>query len=213
MKNILIIANGDNNLELGDITSIFPVDLVICVDGGTSHAINLGIYPDVIIGDLDSLSEDVVKLLKDKKIEWKIYPKEKDETDLELGVKYALKYNPEKISFIGLLGKRIDHTLANIFFLERIKDRGIEVEVIDKNIYITLLKGPEKKEFWGNLGGIISLIPLSDSVEGITLKGLKYTLNNEPLYRNLTRGISNEFIEEKAIIEIKSGTLIVIMLK
>lgn len=74
------------------------------------------------------------------------------------------------------------------------------------------MKNEEEKELWGNKGDTLSLIPLSEKVEGIFLEGLKYPLKNETLYRNLTRGISNEFIEYKAKIKIYSGTLLLIHL-
>lgn len=210
MKKVLIFANGENNLDRKEIEEIFPVDKIICADGGTKSALKMGILPDIVVGDLDSLTEEILEELKGKNIEWKIYPKEKNETDLELAVRIAVKFNPEIIYFIGLLGGRIDHLLSNLFFLERIKSKGIDVLILDKNIRITLMIGNEEKIFWGNEGDGLSLIPLSEKVEGITLNGLKYPLNDEPLYRNLTRGISNEFISKEAHIKITSGTLLIV---
>ncbi len=209
---VLIFANGESKLTPLDMEEILPVDKVICADGGTQTALRLGILPHIIVGDLDSLGEEMGKELSKQEIEWKIYPKEKDETDLELAVKEALKFNPQIIYFAGLLGGRIDHTLANLFFLERLKELNIEPIIIDKNLKIYVMKGNEEKILWGNIGDLLSLIPISEVVEGILLEGLKYPLNNEPLYRNLTRGISNEFAEYKAKIKIQSGTLLVIHL-
>jgi len=209
---IAIFANGESNLDTNDIGIIFPVEKIICANGGTKLALRFDIIPDIIIGDLDSLTEDISKKLGDKKIEWKVYPKEKDETDLELAVREAIKFKPKEIYFIGLLGGRIDHLLSNLFFLEKVKDMGIEPYVIDKNLTIYLMKGEEERIFWGNKGDTLSLIPLSDMVDGIFLEGLKYPLQNEPLYRNLTRGISNEFLVPQAKIKISKGTLFVIHL-
>jgi len=207
---ILIFTNGENNLEISDIEDIFPVDKIICADGGTKKALELGLLPNIIVGDLDSFPNGIKEKLACEKIEWKIYPKEKDETDLELAVREALNYNPEVIYFIGLLGGRIDHLLANLFFLERVKENGIEVLALDKNIRISIMKGMEEKSFFGDKGDLISLIPFSEIVEGVYLEGLKYPLYNETLYRNLTRGISNEFTQNIAKIKIMSGTLLII---
>lgn len=207
---ILIFTNGENNLLREELNDILPVDKIICANGGTKLALDYNLIPDIIVGDIDSISDEIINKIKREKIEWKIYPKEKDETDLELAVREALKYSPKIIYFIGLLGGRIDHTLSNLFFLEKIKERGIEVLILDNKLRITLMLGREEKIFWGNEGEIISLIPLSEKVEGVTLQGLKYPLNNEILYRNLTRGISNEFISKEAKIRISFGTLIVI---
>jgi len=209
---IVIFANGESNLDINDIGTIFPVDKIICANGGTKLALRFDITPDIIVGDLDSLTEDISKKFENKKIEWKIYPKEKDETDLELAVREAIKFNPQEIYFIGLLGGRIDHLLSNLFFLEKVKDMGIEPYVIDKNLNIYLMKGEEERIFWGDKGDTLSLIPLSDVVDGISLEGLKYPLQNEPLYRKLTRGISNEFLLPQAKIKTSEGTLFVIHL-
>jgi thiamine pyrophosphokinase len=210
MRKIIIIANGDNNLEGKDLENLSPFYKIICADGGTRIAFNMGLKPDIIVGDLDSLTDDLWEKVKDQRIELKIYPKEKDETDLELAVKEALKFSPDIIYFIGLIGGRIDHTLSNLLFLERIKKKGIEIVVLDKNLEIYLMTDNEEKILFGKEGEILSLIPISEKVEGIILKGLKYLLNNESLMRDLTRGISNEFIENKAYIKIKSGTLLII---
>ncbi|MGB4644791.1 MAG: thiamine diphosphokinase [Dictyoglomaceae bacterium] len=207
---ILIFANGENHLEFSDIEDILPIDKIICADGGTKKALELGLLPNIIVGDLDSFPKEIGEKLVSSKIEWKIYPKEKDKTYLELAVREALNYNPEVIYFIGLLGGRIDHLLANLFFLERIKENRIEILVIDKNIRISIMKGQEEKSFFGDKGDLISLIPFSEVVEGISSEGLKYPLYNESLYRNLTRGISNEFTQNIAQIKIKSGTLLII---
>lgn len=207
---ILIFTNGENNLSREELEEILPVDKIICANGGTILALNMNLIPDIIVGDIDSIPNNVLEKIRGEKIEWKIYPKEKDETDLELAVREALKYNSKIIYFVGLLGRRIDHTLSNLFFLERVKGKGIEVLILDEKIRITLMLGREEKIFWGNEGEIISLIPLSEKVEGITLEGLKYPLNNGVLYRSLTRGISNEFISKEAKIKISSGTLIII---
>ncbi len=207
---ILIFTNGENKLTREELEEILPVDKIICADGGTRLALNMNLFPDIIVGDMDSISNDILEKIKGEKIEWRIYPKEKDETDLELAVREALKYNPKIIYFIGLLGRRIDHTLSNLFFLERVKEKGIEVLILDEKIRITLMLGVEEKIFGGKEGEIISLLPLSEKVEGITLEGLKYPLNNGILYRSLTRGISNEFISKKAKIKISSGTLLIV---
>ncbi len=207
---ILIFTNGENNLLREELEEILPVDKIICANGGTRLALNMNLIPDIIVGDIDSIPNNVLEKIKGEKIEWKIYPKEKDETDLELAVREALKYNPKIIYFVGLLGRRIDHTLSNLFFLERVKEKGIDILILDEKIRITLMLGREEKVFLGKEGEIISLIPLSEKVEGITLKGLKYPLNNGVLYRSLTRGISNEFILKEAKIKISSGTLLII---
>ena len=212
IEKILIFVNGETQITDFELEEILPVDKVICADGGTKISLKLGIFPDIIVGDLDSITEDIEKRLAKHKVEWKIYPTDKDETDLELAVKEAVKFKPNSIYFVGLLGGRIDHTLANIFFLERLKDLNIEPYVIDRKLRIYIMKGEEEKVIWGNKGDTLSLIPLSDVVEGIYLEGLKYGLNYEPLYRNLTRGISNMFISYQAKISIQKGTLLVIHL-
>jgi thiamine pyrophosphokinase len=181
---------------------------VICVDGGAKHIREMGIVPNVLIGDLDSISDVDFQYLKDKKVETIKYPSQKDMTDAEIAVDFAADKGFEEIIIIGGIGTRLDHSLANVLLLKKLLDKGIKGILLNENNEITLIK--DKIEIEKEKGVKLSLLPLSGVVEGITTKGLYYPLNNEDIEIGSSRGVSNEFKDEVAEVSIKSGILIVI---
>ena len=114
---ILIFANGD----LPDLAAArklpAPDDLILCADGGSHHERALGLTPDALIGDLDSIAEEELAGVEGSKTAVVRVQRDKDETDLELAVNYALERDPAFIVIVGALGGRLDHTLGNIALL------------------------------------------------------------------------------------------------
>jgi thiamine pyrophosphokinase len=182
--------------------------LIICCDGGVRYLQQTGIKPDVIIGDMDSIdpaklasyAEQGVKILK--------YSANKDFTDTELALDYAIGLKPEIIYIWGALGGRIDHTLSNLFLLIKGKDALIETYLIDEYCEVFLLKG--NLTFDKSAGQTVSLIALSPQVEGITLRGFLYPLVDATLRMGETRGVSNVIEGDDATVSARSGNLLVI---
>lgn len=193
---------------------IKQVDFIICVDGGAFHARQMGIRPDLLLGDFDSIKTDDYEYFFDLGVNINKYPHEKDETDTELAVEHAISMGSSKIIIIGGIGTRFDHTLANIFLLKNMIEKDVEGWIIDEHNKITLIndKISIKKE-----GGVkVSLLPLSDNVYGINTSGLYYPLNNSNMKIGPTRGTSNEFeytedTSNYAKISINHGLLLVIL--
>ena len=178
-------------------------DLVICADGGLSAAEKAGIQPDLIVGDFDSLGvvptgSNVV-----------VHPCEKDETDSFLAIECGINRGYKTFVMYGMLGGRIDHSIANIQLLSRLSQSGMNGVLIGKNTIIETLTNSEKT-FEENEKGIISIFSLTDFSEGVTLEGLKYELNNARLTSDFPLGISNEFIGKKSRVSVKNGTLLLI---
>jgi thiamine pyrophosphokinase len=184
---------------------------VICVDGGAKYLRKLGIVPNVLIGDLDSISNEDLAYFKDMNVEIMKYPSQKDMTDAEIAVDYAVDKGFKEIVVIGGIGTRFDHTLANIFLLKKLLDKGIKGILANEKNEITLIKDRIKIEKEEDVK--VSLLPLTGIVEGITTKGLYYPLNCEDIEIGSSRGVSNEFKDEIAEVSIKSGILIVIKSK
>src|SRR5579872_5848120 len=115
MKRAIIFYNGDLSDFRNAKKYVRPKDYIIGVDGGAKHILELGIKPDFIIGDLDSLAKADQKKIEKDKIPFIQYKKEKDETDSELALQYAIKNGYKQILLFGILGSRIDHMLTNIF--------------------------------------------------------------------------------------------------
>ncbi len=203
-KRIIIFANGD----LPDLEKARALlrndDFIIAADGGTRHALALGLTPKIIIGDMDSLPENFEISKFDNDVI--LYPQDKNETDLELAIQHALTLNPEQIIILAALGGRLDQTLGNIAlilhpssFILRLDD-GIEEVFFCR----------DKCEINGKPGDLVSLIPWQGEVTGIVTTGLKWLLQDETLYPQKTRGISNEMLDDTATVQIKSGLLLIV---
>lgn len=173
-------------------------DYIICADGGYDHAVKMGIEPDVVLGDFDSVKD--ANAIKDKIV----YPTRKDFTDSELALKRAMDMGADEVIMLALTGDRLDHTLGNITMLTRYEN----CTVIDDNNEISLIKG--KRTIKGRKGQTISLIPVMGDCEGITTEGLEYPLKNETLRYGECRGVSNIMTENKCVISVKKGMALVI---
>ncbi len=181
---------------------------VICVDGGAKHIRNMGLIPDVLIGDLDSITKEDFEYLSDRNVKVVKYPSEKDMTDTEIAVNFAVESGCTEIIIIGGIGTRLDHSLGNIFLLRKLLEKGIKGVIVNEYNEITLIK--DRISILREEGFKLSLLPLTHIVEGISTKGLYYELNYEDLEMGSSRGISNEFNAETAEITLRNGILMVI---
>jgi thiamine pyrophosphokinase len=209
---IIIFANGDlPNLEKAR-SLIKPDDFILCADGGTRHALALGLNPNLIIGDMDSLPSTFnpsTPLRASLKPETFIrFPADKNETDLELAINHALTLKPEQILILAALGGRMDQTLANIALLAAPRLSTFDIRLSDSVEEIFFCRDQAKVE--GRSGDIVSLIPWQGEVTGVFTENLRWHLHHETLYPDKTRGISNEMTADIATIQIRSGLLLII---
>lgn len=181
----------------------FENDMVIAVDGGFGYLVEMGLEPDLVIGDFDSLGyipehKNVIRLKK-----------EKDDTDMLSAVKEGMKEGYDTFYLYCGMGGRIDHTLANIQLLAYLSQNGKKGFLIDeKNILTAVTDG--SIDFPSGHKGYISVFSYSEKCVGVYLKGLKYELDNSEITNTFPIGVSNEFTEESASISVKDGTLIVV---
>jgi thiamine pyrophosphokinase len=208
VQRIIILANG----ELPDLTNARSLlqkdDYIICADGGTRHARTLGIEPDLIIGDLDSADQEVIQRFRVDGVDVASYPQDKNETDLELAIERAIKLNPQEILIVAALGGRLDQTLANIGLLSDPRLAEFHVRLDDGVEEIFLCR--DQVEVHGKSGDIVSLIPWQGAASGIRTNKLKWALQDETLYPDKTRGISNELIDDLASVSVGSGQLLIV---
>jgi thiamine pyrophosphokinase len=188
-------------------TLLETADLIIAADSGAGHLRKLGQTPHVIIGDLDSIDPGTLAYFKEKKIPILSHPSKKNQTDMELCLAHALKQGADHITFLAATGSRLDHTLANIFLLTRTADTGVSARILDVQNELCVVK--DRLEITGTAGDLVSLIPASFKVEGVTVEGLAYPLCHHTLVMGSSLGISNYLAGPKALITIESGTLIV----
>jgi len=208
MARTIIFANGElPNIEKAR-ALVKDDDYVICADGGTHHALALGITPHLVIGDMDSVTKDVVQRLKKADVPIELYPRNKNETDLELALKRTLEKGPSSILMIGTLGGRLDQTLGNISLLSDSRLATLDCRLDDGAEEVLFCRDSSRIE--GRRGDVVSLIPWNGEVKGISTNGLRWPLRNEILYPEKTRGISNEMLDAVAEVSIEAGLLLII---
>jgi thiamine pyrophosphokinase len=207
--NINILAGGPEDL-LPNLT--VEEGIWIGVDRGVFTLLKKGITPDLAFGDFDSVSEAELKEIEQKVQSLRKFKPEKDETDMELALNWALDQNPASIKIFGFSGGRLDHLLANIQLLVKplLNNQRNEVSLIDNKNEVFLkspgsykiAKLPDKK--------YISFIPVTLQAAGITLEGFKYPLNNCHISLGSTLCISNELIDDYGTFSFSEGILIVV---
>lgn len=207
IKRIVIFANGD----LPDLEKARAIlnsdDFIVAADGGTRHALALGCTPNVVIGDLDSITKGTQHKMEQDGVEIIQFSRNKNETDLELAIKHALHLNPAQIIIVAALGNRLDQTLGNISLMNDPQLSGFDIRLEDGVEEVFFCRN--QAEVQGGSGDIVSLIPWQGDVTGVVTSGLKWPLHGETLYSNKTRGVSNEMTDETASIQVKSGLLLV----
>lgn len=207
MKTVLIVAAGER--ASGDFLRLLAssADFVIGVDRGAEDLLALKIPLDVVIGDFDSVS-NLKSLEKVKKIK---FPKNKDFSDTELAVDYAIEKGFNNFILTQMLGKRTDHLLFNIAMMRKLLRKGKTccIKEEKEEIYIT----DKEMEIKVKKGDIISLLPLTSNVYGVTSFGLKYELNERNLSAESSLSLSNKAVKEKVKINVKKGTILIIVEK
>ena len=204
----VIIANG----IIGDfIPAIFPEDIVIAVDGGLRHCLELKLSPHTLIGDMDALSTEEIDAAARSGIQISRYPARKDHTDLELALHAARSQGAGDIILLGVLGARWDMTLANVMLLAAPELAGCRVRILDGMQELSLVRGGETRRFVGNIGDLFSLIPLRADARNVSVTGLEYPLSGETLCFSATRGISNVFCDQTATVFLEEGLLLCVI--
>ena len=214
MKKVLIITGGRTDTDfVAEAYKEYSPDVVIVADRGVMAAKELDIIPDYIVGDFDSGDTTVVEYFKSQ---FEVYGKpmvrtfnpEKDETDTELAISLALTLNPKEIVLLGATGTRLDHTMANIELLYRITESGVRARIIDEYNVISIHDKEITLKRDKAFGEYFSLIPFTDSVKGLNIRGAKYEVENYILSSGSSLGVSNEFMKNIVKISFGSGILI-----
>ncbi len=212
MKNVLIVLNGRKNPAEFVSKLAGNADFVIGTDGGAEFLFENNIPFDVAIGDFDSLSnKNLIEEFRKNKIEVIKFPREKDFSDTELAVRFALKKGYFDFTFTNALGNRIDHLLFNISVMIFLTEQKKKCKILDKEeeIYITEnnLKLEVKKEY------TVSVYPLTQTVIIENSYGLKYPLKGLRITQNSTLTLSNIIIKNEVYIKVKSGMILFIIEK
>lgn len=214
VRHIWVITGGSVDVEWLRGLSFDETEenMVVAADKGLYYVDQAELPAQYILGDFDSLPAGILDKYQNKGISIESFPPEKDYTDTHLALLWAVEHKADKITVIGGLGSRFDHSFANVGLLSMLLEQGVEGEILDpqNRIFmmdrvhsgkVTIKKGKEKE--------FVSLIPYTEKVTGITLDGFKYPLQDAELTLGISLGISNELTKEEGTIEVRDGILIV----
>lgn len=186
-------------------------DYFIASDAGIHFFAETGLKPYEILGDFDSADEkELSQFQNDSSIIFHKYQPEKDATDTELALRLAIEKGSSEIHILGASGTRLDHVFGAVHLLGIALECGVPCYLADLHNRIRLVQARTVLKREEQYGTYVSLIPLTTQAEGVTLKGFKYPLDNHTLQSFTTLGISNEIVEEEAVIEIVEGIIIVV---
>jgi len=210
MPRTVIFANGEFTDLNAARAALRPDDFLIAADGGASHCRALGLIPQVVIGDFDSLTAEELKALAADGVRLIQHPARKDQTDLELALAYAIEHGADDILILGALGGRWDQTLANLLLLAHPSLNEARLRVLDGAQHIYLIQDQTTIE--GQPGDTVSLIPLRGDAQGVTTNGLEYPLTNDTLPFGSTLGVSNVLTGNRATVKVREGLVICVVI-
>lgn len=210
MKRCLIVTGGTIDIAFAkDFLSQRSYDYVIAADAGLEVLRPLHISPNAVVGDLDTVDKKVLEEYQNRPgIEFEIHKPEKDETDTELALLTAARQGCEAVDILGALGGRMDHAIGNIQLMYQFFCQGMEVNIYDARNRLYLLGGHKvfhREEVYGKY---ISFLPMTETVEGLTLRGFKYPLQRRTIGLGTSLCISNELKREEGILELEKGVLL-----
>lgn len=203
----IIVAAGDLTVSEMDISE---GDLVIAVDGGLEYCRALGVEPDLVLGDFDSVGEELLAQVElwersDPERVVRLKP-EKDDTDTLAAVRVALERGYNSFLLYGAMGGRLEHTIANIQCLLFLRHHGAVGYMMDAGGMCFVLED-EERHFGASMRGYLSLFSLGEKAEGVNIRGMKYELNDATVTNDFPIGISNEFMGQEATVSVRQGQL------
>ncbi|MFG6148960.1 thiamine diphosphokinase [Halobacillus sp. B23F22_1] len=208
------IVGGGPKKHIPNLSTYKNEDIVwIGADQGAEVIVEFGLPLTAAIGDFDSVSADSLEMIKKAAYEFKIYPNEKDETDLELAILYAREQEARDILFFGVTGGRMDHTLINIQTLYPLWNYGIKAQIHDHQNQLELFGQGSHTIRRNEDYPYLSFVPITLDIWNLNLDGFYYPLENAHLSYGSTLCISNHLIEEEGTFSFSQGILLVIRSK
>lgn len=212
MKKCVIIGAAACELQrLKEQLAVNEDDLCIAADGGMNYLMQIGVTPDIMLGDMDSLGNEEFPESFQADFRVKRLPIEKDDTDMLAAIKEGLAAGYQQFELYGALGGRLDHTLANIQCLLYLRNRDAKGIIVGNGASLMLIRN-ERITFsadYAERGKRISVFAFGGDAYGVSEKGLKYLLHNVTVKLEFPIGVSNEFTGEDAEIEVKDGMLLI----
>tara|TARA_Y100000768_G_C23925111_1_gene657099 strand:- start:270 stop:923 length:654 start_codon:yes stop_codon:yes gene_type:complete len=206
-KNSALIINGGPSPKKRVLDYLPKFDLVVAVDSGFDNAVSLDIVPDVVIGDLDSISASGLETVENQSIEVISFPKDKDKSDLELAILHARR-SCTSVTIVDSGGGRVDHLWGVFSAMASSVTSMISCEAFVGSSFVKVVRDDYVvKPLASNL---VSIFPFGGVAEGVSLSGFRWNLNQETLNPGSTRGLSNQIVERHGNISVQKGVLLVI---
>lgn len=206
MKTCALVGSSQFNaahFQKLDAAGVF--DYVIAVDGGFASLEAIGRKPDMALGDFDSLGY-VPKGLRVAQ-----FSSHKDKSDMELALDRARSMRYDEVYVYGGLGRRLDHTLANLQLFALYSEKGLFVTAVDEDTSVVFITGPDTFEMPAVEAGTVSVFSMNDRAEGVFERGLAYELDDAVLTNRTSLGLSNELIGEAVMIGVEKGTIAIFL--
>jgi thiamine pyrophosphokinase len=205
----VVIAHGD--VEPDDRAHLEGAELIVAADGGTLALERWGVVPHAIVGDLDSLGLERARAYDARGVTVVPFSPDKNESDLELAVAYAIRAKADDILLLGILGgARFDHELANTLLIAADGYRGRGLRAVRGEVTVRALHGGEQLELTGAAGDLVTLLAVRGDAEGVRTQRLRYPLAGETLPFGASRGLSNLVVSAGASVACDRGVLLVI---
>jgi thiamine pyrophosphokinase len=211
MHASFVIVTGGSPPHEGVVARLPEDRFVIAADSGLDHAAALGIGVDLVVGDLDSVSEEGLRVAEAAGVPIERHPVDKDATDTELALAAALERGATHVVVVAGGGDRLDHLLATLLVLTHPMAARATVEAWVGAAHVLALQGPAQAKLDGAAGAFVSLIPVAGDADGVVTEGLRFPLRGERLPAATTRGVSNELTGGPALVALDRGALVVVV--
>ena len=183
---------------------------VVAADSGAAHALALGLVPDVVVGDLDSIDPDLLARLERDGARIERHRVDKDETDLELAIDVAVREGVEAVLVVGSHGGRVDHSAATLMVLTAPERSGVRMSALLDGAQLSVVHGGSVLALDGAPGDVVTLLAMHGDAHGVRTTGLEYPLHGETLSAGRARGVSNVQLDAHATVSVAEGTVLVI---
>lgn len=208
----LVFANGILDDYSPDLAALNKqADLIIAADGGANHCARIGITPDILLGDLDSINPKILETYKNEGVLIHRHPTRKNATDLELALDLAMQQGALTVWLVGALGGRWDMSLANIMLAAGDKYKDSEIFLLGQKCSMQILHPGKEKTIRNRPDLKVSLLPLKGDVHGVTLSGFEYPLTDHTIPFGSTLGVSNILKDTKATVRHTDGVLLCVL--
>jgi thiamine pyrophosphokinase len=206
---VAVVPAGGAPDDVGLPDDVGPGPLVVAADSGVHLARRLGLAPDVVVGDLDSVHAEQLAAVVAAGAVVEEHPADKDASDLELALDAAIARGATRVVVLGLHGGRLDHHLAGLLLLASPRWRDVRIEGHGDAGRVVVVH--DRADLTGRVGDLCTLLPVGGTAVGVTTDGLRWPLRDDDLAPGTTRGLSNVFAAGRATVSLTAGTLLAIL--